>query len=122
MPGRGAGERLVVDPANNKVLYLGARSGNGLWRSTDAGLTWSRVASFKAVGTYSENPADTSGYNNDPLGVQWITFDTTGPKTAAGSSRIFVAVAEPGKENIFVSEDAGATWAAVPGQQTTFYS
>jgi hypothetical protein len=29
MPGRGADRRLVVDPANNMVLYLGARSSNG---------------------------------------------------------------------------------------------
>jgi xyloglucan-specific exo-beta-1,4-glucanase len=49
-------------------------------------------------------------------------FDITGLKTGAGTSRIFVAVAEVGKENVFVSEDADATWAAVPDQQTTLYS
>lgn len=37
MPGRGMGERLAVDPNKNSVLYLGAPSGNGLWRSTDSG-------------------------------------------------------------------------------------
>lgn len=42
MPGRGMGERLAIDPNNTRVLYLGTRSGNGLWRSTDAGQTWSR--------------------------------------------------------------------------------
>jgi xyloglucan-specific exo-beta-1,4-glucanase len=62
MPGRGAGERLVVDPNNNSVLYLGARSGNGLWRSTDAGLTWKRVTSLSATGTFASNPSDTSGW------------------------------------------------------------
>ncbi len=57
MPGRNMGERLVIDPNKNSILYLGARSGNGLWRSTDFGRTWSRVNSFPAgVGTYSENP------------------------------------------------------------------
>jgi hypothetical protein len=49
-------------------------------------------------------------------------FDTTGLKTGAGTGRIFVAVAEVGKENVFVSEHADATWAAVPDQQTTLYS
>jgi hypothetical protein len=51
-------------------------------------------------------------------------FDTTGLKTGAGTSRIFVAVAvaEVGKENVFVSEHADTTWAAVPDQQTTLYS
>jgi xyloglucan-specific exo-beta-1,4-glucanase len=100
-----------------KVLYLGARLESGLWLSTDAGLTESRVTSFKAY----ENPADATGYNNEPFGMQWNTFHTTGPKTAAGTSRIFVAVAEVSQDNISVSEDAGATWEAVPGQQTTFY-
>ena len=33
MPGRGMGERLQVDPNDNRVLYLGTESGNGLWRS-----------------------------------------------------------------------------------------
>jgi hypothetical protein len=61
MPGRGAGERLVIDPNNNQVLYLGARSGNGLWKSTNAGSTWSRVTSFTATGTYADDPTDTQG-------------------------------------------------------------
>ena len=46
MPGRSMGERLAIDPNRNSILYLGARSGNGLWRSTDFGVTWARVTSF----------------------------------------------------------------------------
>jgi hypothetical protein len=34
--GRGAGERLVIDPADHGTLLLGTRK-NGLWRSTDYG-------------------------------------------------------------------------------------
>ena len=40
MPGRGMGERLVVNPADNAELYLGTPNGNGLWRSKDHGRTW----------------------------------------------------------------------------------
>lgn len=58
MPGRGMGERLVIDPNNNSILYLGARSGNGLWVSKDAAATWSHVTSFPDPGTYI---ADASG-------------------------------------------------------------
>ena len=29
------GERLVVDPHDNSILFFGTRSGNGLWKSTD---------------------------------------------------------------------------------------
>lgn len=128
MPGRGAGERLVIDPNNNSILYLGARSGHGLWKSTDSGLTWARVQSLTATGTFAQTPSDTSGtphstchklvyvltigtsgYNSDPIGVGWIVFDTTGPKTAAGTSRIFVGVESVGSPSIWVSEDAGVT-------------
>ena len=35
MPGRGAGERLVVDPNRNSVIYLGHPGGGVVWRSTD---------------------------------------------------------------------------------------
>jgi fibronectin type 3 domain-containing protein len=36
------GERLIVDPNNGNVVYLGSKS-HGLWRSMDGGLTWSNV-------------------------------------------------------------------------------
>jgi hypothetical protein len=72
MPGRGAGERLAVDPNNSNVLYLGAPSGNGLWRSTDAGVTWAKVTSFTAVGSYTEGSDE---YLGDMQGVYWVTFD-----------------------------------------------
>lgn len=61
MPGRGAGERLVIDPNNNSILYLGARSGHGLYKSTDFGLTWNRVTSLSATGAFVTSPSDTSG-------------------------------------------------------------
>lgn len=61
MPGRGAGERLVIDPNNQNLLYLGARSGHGLWKSTDAGVTWNRVGSFPVTGTFVQSASDYSG-------------------------------------------------------------
>ncbi|KAG8990054.1 hypothetical protein FRB94_004006 [Tulasnella sp. JGI-2019a] len=120
MPGRGAGERLVIDPNNNSVLYLGARSGHGLYKSTDSGNTWNRVQSLNATGDFVIDPTDTSGYNSDPIGVGWIIFDTTSPKIAAGTSRIFVGVETKDSPSIWVTNDAGVTWAPVPGQDTTY--
>jgi hypothetical protein len=40
--GRGNGEKLQVDPDNGKILYIGTRA-NGLFKSTDEGLTWRRL-------------------------------------------------------------------------------
>jgi xyloglucan-specific exo-beta-1,4-glucanase len=73
MPGRNMGERLAIDPNNNSVLYLGARSGNGLWRSADSGQTWSKVTSFPNPGTYFPDPS--SSYTRDLIGMVWVTFD-----------------------------------------------
>jgi hypothetical protein len=52
MPGRGMGERLVVDPHLNSVLFYGARSGNGLWKSADYGVTWAKQTAFPSVGQF----------------------------------------------------------------------
>ena len=121
MPGRGMGERLAIDPNNTRVLYLGTRSGHGLWRSVDAGATWSQVASFPDSGPYHEpsgGPTDT--YDNDPIGVVWVTFD---PRTTVNvshkkvSQNIYVGVADPAN-SLWHSADGGQTWSAVAGQPT----
>ncbi|KAI5897742.1 glycoside hydrolase family 74 protein [Schizophyllum commune H4-8] len=120
MPGRGMGERLVVDPNDNSVLYFGARSGNGLLKSTDYGATWEAVSGLPSAGTYVADPSDATGYNSDIIGVSWVTFDSTSGSSGSPTPRIFVGVASAGEDNIFVSEDAGATWDAVAGQNNTF--
>jgi hypothetical protein len=121
MPGRGMGERLAIDPNNNKVLYLGTRSGHGLWRSTDFGATWAQVASLPDTGPYHEpssGPSDT--YDNDPIGVVWVTFD---PRTTVSvnhvkvSQNIYVGVADPAN-SLWHSADGGQTWSPVAGQPT----
>ena len=44
--GRGNGERMMVDPQNGNIIYMGTRL-HGLWRSTDkGGRAGQRVASF----------------------------------------------------------------------------
>ncbi|CAJ2504926.1 Uu.00g123200.m01.CDS01 [Anthostomella pinea] len=121
MPGRGTGERLAVDPANSEILYFGARSGNGLWKSTDAGATFAKVSSFTAVGTYIADPTDVGGYNGDIQGLTFVTFDSTSGTTDGATSRIFVGTASNDTSSVYVSEDAGATWAAVADQPGTFF-
>ncbi|MEV5611153.1 RICIN domain-containing protein [Streptomyces sp. NPDC052225] len=93
--GRGAGERLVVDPSDHSRLLLGSRK-NGLWRSADYGVTWSRVASFPA---------------RDDAGVTFVTY---GPK---GSGTVYAGVADKSAP-LYRSTDGGATWRAVAGQPT----
>ncbi|KAF8677655.1 hypothetical protein RHS04_06096 [Rhizoctonia solani] len=120
MPGRGMGERLAIDPNNNAILYFGARSGNGLWKSTDYGVTFTKVSSFTNTGSFIVDPSDSSGYNSDKMGIAWVTFDSTASKVGGATSRIFVGVANSGSNSVFVSNDAGSTWTAVSGQPTTY--
>ncbi|MBO3734953.1 sialidase family protein [Glycomyces niveus] len=105
MPGRGMGERLAVDPADNANLYLGTPNGNGLWKSADFGRTWAKVESFPNAGNFVQDPG--SDYSDDNQGVVWIDFDLAGGRT-------FVGVADP-DDPLYVSSDGGATWQAVPG-------
>ncbi|CAM3136786.1 sialidase family protein [Paenibacillus lupini] len=116
MPGRSMGERLVIDPNNNSVLYFGARNGNGLWRSTDYGATWRKVTSFTAGQNVKE-------YYGGQVGPVWVTFDpSTGKKAdkknkknAQTTQTIYVGVADTEK-SIYKSTDGGVTWAPMEGQ------
>lgn len=121
MPGRGMGERLAVDPQNSKILYFGARSGNGLWKSTDSGVTWAKVSSFTATGTYVPDASDSTGYNSDKIGLSWVTFDSTSSLVNGATSRIFVGTTDNTTASVYVSNDAGATWAAVAGQPGKYF-
>ncbi|MEQ0564077.1 cellulose binding domain-containing protein [Amycolatopsis sp. NEAU-NG30] len=119
MPGRGMGERLAIDPNRNSILYLGAPSGNGLWRSTDSGVTWAKVTSFPNPGNYAPDPSDTTGYSSDIEGVTWVTFDPSTGTRGSTTQTIYVGVAD--KQNtVYRSTDGGTTWARLAGQPTGF--
>ncbi|MGW1214087.1 cellulose binding domain-containing protein [Streptomyces sp. NPDC002499] len=119
MPGRGMGERLAVDPNKDSVLYLGAPSGKGLWRSTDSGVTWAQVTNFPNVGDYVQDPTDTSGYASDNQGIVWVTFDESTGSSGSATRTIYVGVADTAN-SVYRSTDAGATWSRVAGQPTGF--
>ncbi|TQN68048.1 Xyloglucanase [Colletotrichum shisoi] len=125
MPGRGTGERLAVDPKNPEILYFGARSGNGLWKSTDSGASFSRVTSFEAVGTFRPGP-EADAYNGTDWehqqGLTFVTFDETSEILDGATSRIFVGTADNVTASVYVSNDAGATWSPVAGQPAKFFS
>jgi len=95
--GRGMGERLQVDPHDGSHLLLGTNH-DGLWRSFDGGIKWSRVARFPGQG------------------VTFVLFD---PRTHAGTTKtIFVGAGDPQQPVLYRSTDSGRSWSAVPGQPT----
>jgi photosystem II stability/assembly factor-like uncharacterized protein len=107
--GRGAGERLHVDPANGKVLYLGSRH-DGLWRSLDGASTWKKIDTFPALA-------------DDGIGIV-ATLPMGGadvaslPGADAFSSKSIFVVASVKSGGLLHSGDGGATWQRVPKQPT----
>ncbi|MFF9866335.1 RICIN domain-containing protein [Streptomyces sp. NPDC013953] len=97
--GRGAGERLAIDPADHGTLLLGTRK-NGLWRSTDHGVTWRQVSAFPVKDGASSG-----------AGISFVTY---GP---AGSKTVYAGVADK-HTSLYRSTDGGSTWQAVSGQPT----
>ncbi len=129
--GRGNGERLAVDPLDGRVLYLGTRH-DGLWRSTDRGVTWTRVTSFPDVTeAMAPMPAPVAGetpeqrWRRMPVrgsGIVFVKF--VEPFAYLGPLRrtatIYVGVSLMNRPNLFVSHDAGATWHEVAGAPTQY--
>jgi len=118
----------VVDPNLNSILFFGARSGNGLWKSANYGTSWSKVSSFTdtgmfaslkqlsiaatnilETGSYIPDPSDTTGYNSDKIGIAWVTFDKSSGSSGSATPRIFVGVANKGTDSVYVSTNGGSS-------------
>ena len=92
---RQKGESLAVDPNLGSILFCGSRA-NGLFKSTDSGVTWNAVSSLN-VGTAS---------------ISFVKFDPASGVTGSATPRVFVGVFTTGT-NLWVSNDAGSTWTAL---------
>ena len=103
--GRGTGERMMVNPKNNKVIYTGTRNA-GLWRSEDYGQTWNEVTSFPTKGNYMQESTS--------IGIMWVEFNPV-------NNDVYVGVAETSGECIYKSSDEGATWEKLPANLPGMY-
>lgn len=115
--GRGNGERMMVDPLNGNIIYMGTRL-HGLWRSTDRGESWQRVESFPDVSEVITGN-DWQAWNSRGSGIITILYDANEGIDKQGCKHIYVAVSLMGRESLYASHDFGATWQAVAGQPTT---
>ena len=116
---RSTGERLAIDPKNNDIVYFASQTA-GLWKSTDAGESFTRVT----------DAADLAA----DFRPTFVTVDPHSPVDAAGNStRIIVGTtgtvtqdAPAASEDnpmqhrpygsLFVSQDGGVTLTELAGQ------
>lgn len=137
---------LALDPSNTNIIYAGAAAG-GVWKSTDAGATWSNIfnespsigallldptnPSILYVGTGEANPGGIAIYPGNGIwrstdaGQSWtnLGLQNTGQigKIAIHPtvpSRIFVSAlgryrSRTQDRGIFRSTDSGLTWSRV---------
>jgi xyloglucan-specific exo-beta-1,4-glucanase len=94
--GRGNGERLAVDPKNSNILFCGTRA-NGLWKSIDAGVTWSQ--------TWSGVTTTTNGN-----GICFVLFDPSGSVVNGASQTIYIGVSRTGGATLYRSTNGGASF------------
>jgi photosystem II stability/assembly factor-like uncharacterized protein len=96
--GRDSGERLVVDPNDDDILYYGTEN-DGLWTSTNGGVSWSKDTAFP------------DGGSDSAAGLQFVTFNQTERHPGTPTRQIVVGDADT--SSLYESEDAGATWSKV---------
>jgi photosystem II stability/assembly factor-like uncharacterized protein len=103
--GRFNGERLAVCPYNGNLLFFGSRR-DGLWKSTDRGVSWNQVRTFPKPADTNSGPVSRRHFRNRPVGIISVVFD---------NETIYAAVSTTGT-NFFYSTDGGDNWQSVPGQ------
>lgn len=117
--GRGNGERMIVDPNNSNILYLGTRKA-GMWKSSDAGLTWNKLVNFPDVEQQRPDSLKSEGeigfweWAYRSSGINNVFCDPESGTEGIGSSTIYATVSLKTRDNFFFSTDFGKTWKAVP--------
>ena len=106
--GRQTGEKLAVDPNNSNIVLCGSRAA-GLFKSNDAGKTWTALSDVSA-----KSGGDLMSTN----GIAFVLFDPTSKLTAdGGTSTIYMGVSDT-KYGLMVSKNGGSTFDTIAGGPT----
>jgi photosystem II stability/assembly factor-like uncharacterized protein len=115
---------LVIDPQVSSTVYAGARPG-GVWKSTDAGASWTRTVMPKGNGVHGvaiapQNPNTVYAWNHQGLfkssdgAASWSTVNLHGVLALAidpqSPDTVYAGI---GYGGVFKSTDGGASWSAV---------
>jgi xyloglucan-specific exo-beta-1,4-glucanase len=104
--GRQTGEKLVVDPNKNNVLYCGTRE-NGLFKSTNAGATWTRVTTLNVTTTTNGN------------GISFVVLDPSAGTPGNETQTIIAGVSRSGVANLYRSDNGGTTFSEIAQAPTS---
>lgn len=118
--GRGAGERLAVDPNLTNTIYFGTKSA-GLWSSGSQGLatssstTWVQNTNFPALCYTTTSSCTTNGQ-----GLPFVVPVRASGPYASQTPVIFVGAAEETTGgsftyNLYETTNGGSTWSGVNG-------
>lgn len=113
------GPKMVVDPANPDVVYLGTEI-DGLWRTLDGGATWSQVADVpksKTDGLPLLLAFDaSSGTANGRTKVLYVSSDGNGVyRTSDAGERFALTVNGPTKSKRMICDGEGVLYFAENG-------
>ncbi|MDT8719254.1 endoglucanase [Clostridium sp. 19966] len=104
--GRSTGERLVVDPNNSEVLYLGTME-DGLWKTTDRCRTWKRL---EVAYPGKDNETNIAFVEMDPADSNRIIVATNGRQGSL--------IENVRGQSVYVSNDGGENFKPLKGEPT----
>lgn len=108
--GRSTGERLVVDPNDSNILYMGTME-NGLWKTVDRCKTWTKI-NVAYPGKKSEE------------NIAFVEIDSCSGGNGVPSKRIIVStngqhgslVENVRGQSVYISNDGGLTFKPLIGE------
>ncbi|WP_435416488.1 T9SS type A sorting domain-containing protein [Polaribacter aestuariivivens] len=121
---------MAVDPNNSQIMYLGTGElyqpqhalGNGIWKSTDGGVTWNNIYNIRGTTTVSGSIEVPGTYFMTDI----IVRDKDGNTATTNDSEVFAAIGASfyssnpintnvGKNSygIYKSTDEGANWTKI---------
>jgi len=103
-PWAGRIKAIAVHPANNSIMWVGGASG-GVWKTTNAGQSWTPLTDTQPVLTTGSLALDPSNPNTIYVG--------TGEQILSGTT--YIAPGDLYGAGILKSTDGGTTWTQYPG-------
>ncbi len=121
-PGRAMGERLMVDPNKPSILFYGSRTA-GLWKSGDAGQSWSQVSSLSSLKLSPDQISAAGG----GMGIDLVLYDTGTKGSGSATQTIYAGIAPDYagaaglSSSLYKSGNGGASWTPVPTEVAGFH-